>query len=144
MKGKRQAKPMLSPLDVIAMNQKVGQQDTDAIALPVLIHLDIAHRGQGDANCANFLTKHILIALTIGSKSGNRAFYDMAGAAYDALAKACARPTNLLSLTTVEYQVMRRLIAAYLRVLPTATVGMMNFACMNAERILKDLDKQAA
>lgn len=135
---------MLSPLDVIAMNQKVGQADTDAIALPVLIHLDIAHRGLGDANCANFLTKHILIALTIGSKSGNRPFYDIAGDAYDALRKACARPTEVLSFTTSEYKAMRRMIGAYLRVLPTATVGMMNFACMNAERILKDLDKQAA
>lgn len=128
----------------MAAHQKVGQDDANEIALPVLIHLDAAHRGRGDANTANFLTKHILIALTIGSKSGNRPFYDIAGAAYDALRKACYRPTDLLSFTTGEYQAMKRWIASYLRVLPTATVGMMNFACANAQRILDDLDKAAA
>lgn len=145
-KSKKPRKPlvMISPIDRLVMNQKVGASDAELIALPVLIHFDIAHRGQGDANCANFLTKHILIALTLGSKSGNRAFYDVASAAYETLAKACARPTDLLSFTTGEYQSMRRWIGAYLRVLPSVSVGMMNFACANANEIISNLDKEAA
>lgn len=144
MSTKRQAKPLLNPIDVIGVHQKVGQEDTDAIALPVLCHLDAAHRGQADAAGANFLTKHIVIALTLGSKAGNRAFYDIAGAAYDALRKACMRPTEVLSFTTAEYQAMKRWIGAYLRVLPTCTVLALNHACKNAERVLADLDREAA
>lgn len=144
MSTKRKAKPVISPLMVMAAHQKVGQDDTDMMALPVLIHLDIAKRGQADATCANFLTKHILVALSLGSKSGNRAFYDLAGRAYDALAKAAARPDEFLRLTTGEYQALRSMVSAYLRVLPTVTVGMLNLACANAERILAEMDKEAA
>lgn len=137
-------KPVMNPLAIMAAHQKVGKEDTDKIALPVLIHLDIAHRGLGDATCANFLTKHILVALTLGSKSQNRPFYDLAGKAWGALAKACHRPDELLRLTTGEYQALRGLVAAYLRVLPTVTVGMLNLACANADKILRDMDKEAA
>lgn len=135
---------MFSPLDVLVGNQKVGQEDADAIALPVLIHFDMAHRGKADTNCVNYLTQHILIAITIGSKSGNKAFHGMATDAYNALYRACGRPGELVSLTTGEYQAMRRMFAAYVRILPTATVKLLNFACGNAKRILDGLDKQAA
>lgn len=144
MSTKRKPKPMLSPLDVLVAHQKVGQADADSIALPLLIHLDIAHRGKGDANCANFLTKHLIIALTLGSKAGNRAFYDMAGAAYDALRKACSRPTDTLSFTTGEYQAVKTLVAAYLRIIPGVTVLAMNHACANAQRILDGMEQAAA
>lgn len=144
MSTKRQAKPVLNPLAVMAAHQKVGQADTDMIALPVLVHLDMAKRGQADANCANFLTKHILIALSLGSKCGNRAFYDLAGKAWDQLAKAAARPDELLRLTTGEYQALRRMISAYLRIMPTVSVGALNVACANADKILNDMVKEAA
>lgn len=135
---------LINPLAALAGHQKVGREDTDAIALPVLIHFDAAHRGVGTADSANFLTQHILVALTIGSKSGNRAFYDMAGSAYDALRKACDRQTEYLTLTTGEYRTMKRWIAAYFRVMPSVTVMLMNFAAQNAARILSEFDGEVA
>lgn len=132
---------MLNPLDVMAAHKKVGQADTDTIALPVLVHLDIAHRGMGDATCANFLTKHILIAMSIGSKSGNRPFYDLCGKAWGALKKAAERPDELLRLTTGEYQTLRKMFGAYLRMMPTMSVGLLNMACANADRILSEMEK---
>lgn len=137
-------KELINPIAALAGHQKVGREDTDAIALPVLIHFDAAHRGKGSAESANFLTRHILIAMTIGSKSGNRAFYDLCGGAYDALRNACNRQTEFLAFTTGEYQAMKRWIGAYFRVMPTCTVMLMNYAAQNAQRICDDLDRQAA
>lgn len=134
----------INPLEVIAMHQKVGKDDADQIQLPVLIHFDAAKRGQGTADSANFLTKHIVIALILGSKSGNRAFYDLAGHAYDAMHKACERQTEYLDFTTGEYQAMRKWIEAYFKAMPAVSVGMMNYACQEAQKKLDALDLVAA
>lgn len=134
----------INPMLVLAAHQKVGNADAAEIQLPVLIHFDAAKRGLGTEHSANFLTKHLVISLLLGSKSGNRAFYDLTGKAYDAMHKACARQTEYLAFTTGEYQALRTWLGAYFRAMPGVSVGMMNYACAEAQKRLDALDTVAA
>lgn len=133
-------KPMINPLALLGAHQKVGNEDADKIALPVLIHLDAAHRGQGNAATADFLLFHAVSAQVLSSTAGNHAIYRMSCEALKSIAKACSRPTNTLSFTTGEYQDVRKLLSAYLRVLPTATVLATSHA---AQRAVELMQKQA-
>lgn len=125
-------KAAINPLEIIAAKQKVGRDEADKIALPVLISLDAAKRGQAPSVLANTLTEHLLMAVTIFSKAGNRPLYDCAAKAWMALCKACARPTVLLDLTTGEYAAIRVAIAYYLRALPNLEMCVLLYAASNA------------
>lgn len=144
MSTKRKAKPVINPLAALELHQKVGQADTDAIALPLLIHLDMAHRGLGNTATADFLFQHLATAQILSSRAGNRPIYDMSVEAVNALVKAIARPTSTLSFTTGEYQAIRKCISVYLRVLPNATVKAVAYAGHRAVAVLQEMVREAA
>ncbi len=125
-------KVAINPLEVIAGKQKVGGEQADAIALVVLISLDAAKRGAAPAVLANTLTEHLLMAVTIFSRAGNKPLYNCAAKAWMALCKACARPTKLLDLTTGEYAAIRVAVAYYLRALPNLQMCVLAYAASHA------------
>lgn len=129
---------LANPLDLLAANQVVGQEDTDGTALVVLIALDAAKRGLAPASLANTLTEHLLTSAAVWSQQGNRRLYDKAVLAWAALLKACARPTALLDLTTGEYAAIRLSIAYYVRALSKLEVGVLAVAHEKALRQLRD------
>lgn len=130
------AKANINPLALIACKQRVGDDDANAIALPVLLIFDSAKRGLCNAAGCNFLTTHLIIATAIAARTKSRTFYDICREGYDALMKAAERPTKLLDLTTTEYQKIRKAIGWYLRSLPQCEVHHLNMACQHAERIM--------
>jgi hypothetical protein len=137
-------KAMIDPIAMLTAHQKVGQEDADKIALPLLMHFDAAHRGQGSEVSADMLTYHVICAQVLAAKSGNRPVYDMTVEAWNALVTACSRPVNVLSFTTREYQAIKALMAVYLRMLPEVKLGMMNYAAIRAKEALSKLDRVAA
>lgn len=126
----------IAPLLLLSKKQKVGQEDAEAIALPVMIHLDAAKRGQGTNPGLNFLTQHLIIASYIAARTKSKAFHDQVTKAYAALKKAADRPTQSLDLTTSEYQAIKRAIGTYLVAMPEVEVGMMDEACQAARRAM--------
>lgn len=111
------------PLAALAGKQRVGQEDADETALVVLIALDAAKRGLAPAALANTLIEHLAASAAVWSQLGKAKYYDIVVKAWPHLLKACARDTELLDLTTGEYQAIRHAIALYLRVLPQLEVG---------------------
>ncbi|NHZ94574.1 hypothetical protein [Massilia sp. CCM 8734] len=126
-----------NPLDIFARKQKVGADDTRLIAMPAMIHLDAAKRGQCTASGANFLTQHLIIASFIAARTKSKAFHGQVTKAYAALQKASARPTKLLDLTTGEHKAIAAAIKTYLCAMPNVEVGVMNDACKVAERAMQ-------
>jgi len=94
----------INPLEILAGKQLVQQIDADKIAMLVLVALHATKRGRASAGLANTLTEHLLASAAIWSQQGNRPLYDRAVKAWDALCEACARPTELLDLTTANTQ----------------------------------------
>jgi hypothetical protein len=115
----------LTPFEVIALKQKVGQDDADKIAMPLLAYLDAAKRAACPNTGINFITRHLICALYLARRVGDKAFHACAMSAYEQLRKASERPTEALDLTTGEYHALRKAIAAYLLALPKVEVGMM-------------------
>jgi hypothetical protein len=107
--------------------------------LPTLLYLDSAKRGQGSIGAENALVRTVVIAQVIGSRSGNKAFYDCACRAGVQLAKAAGRGADLLALTTGEYMAMRHMVASYLRILPTLQVQMLVYAHRRAEELILEM-----
>lgn len=126
----------INPLTLIAAKQKVGQDDANLIALPVLIHLDCAKRGQCTAPGVNFLTQHLIIASYIAARTKSAQFHVAVTKAYAALKKASDRPTKLLDLTTPEYLTIRTAVGQYLRAMPNVEVGVMSEACAAAAKAM--------
>lgn len=127
---------MLNPLFVIAGKQRVGQEDADAISLPVLAWFDAAKRGQCTATGCNHLTTHLIISSYIAARTKSRKYHDIVTAGYAALSKAAARPTSLLDLTTTEYKTIRLAISWYVKSLPLVEVAVLNEACVVAEKAM--------
>lgn len=126
----------VNPLLRIAAKTKVGQEEADTIALIVLLALDAAKRGQATTAAANTLTEHLMAGVLLWARQGNRALYDRATAAWLAMCKACARPTELLDLTTTEYKAIRLAISYYLRAIPQLEAGVLVGAFLEAQRKL--------
>jgi len=122
--------------EVIAAKGKIKREDVDEISLRVLIALDSAKRAQCPASLANFLTKHLVMAVAIGSQMRNKSFYDLSMKAYTALFKASNRDTILLDLTTGEYATIRRAVGYYVNHLPHVELGLFNFASQHAQKVL--------
>lgn len=127
---------VINPLVLVAKKQKVGQEDADIIALPVLCWFDAAKRGQRNAAGCNHLTTHLIIAAFIASATRSKTFYECVDRAYKELIKAASRPTDLLDLTTGEYASLRSAFSMYLRALPNVEVGVLNRACRHAESVM--------
>lgn len=123
MQGVTVGSMYLNPLTLLAGKQLVGQEEGDKTALLVLIALDAAKRGAAPGALANTLTEHLLTSAAVWSHQGNRRLYDKAVLAWTALRKTCARPTELLDLTTGEYAAIRLAISYYVRALPKLEVG---------------------
>lgn len=142
MSTKRKA--MVNPIAMLVAHQKVGKDDADQLVLPLLMHFDAAHRGQGSEISANMITWHIVAAQILGSKSGNRPVYDMTVQAWNALRNACSRPVNVLSFTTPEYKAIKAMMTVYLKMLPEVKLGMMNYAAVRAKEALAQFERQPA
>lgn len=132
----RDAKPNINPLMLVVAKQRVGDEDADLIALPLLLHFDAAKRGQCTAAGCNHLTTHLLIASYIAAHTKSKQFHDIITKAYSMLMKAADRPTHLLDLTTSEYQALRSAFSWYLRSLPMVQIGMLTAACQTADRMM--------
>lgn len=132
-------KRTFTPIELLVAKQRVGNVETERHALPVLLYLDAAHRGQGCIAAENALVRLTLIVQVLGSKSGNRALYDIGCKAGQALFTAAGRGAELLAFTTGEYQAMRKLVNSYLRVLPGLQILMLAFACGRADELIAEM-----
>lgn len=121
-----------NPFALIAGKQLVGESDAAAIEFPLLTCLDAAKRGAATGRQSNTIAQHVLQATVIWARMGNRALYDEAVAAWDAISRACARPTEALDLTTGEYKAIRKALGHYIRALPRLEVALLSYACMTA------------
>ena len=88
----------MNPFTLVALKQRVGSEYADAQALPILIYLDAVCRGQGFIAAENALVRIVVIAQVLGSKSGNRALYDVACAGGKAVFSAAGRERDLLEV----------------------------------------------
>lgn len=127
---------LINPLALVACKQRVGDEDANDIALPVLIHFDAAKRGQCTAAGCNFLTSHLIIAAFLASATRSKAFHECVDRAYQALMKAASRPTDTLDLTTSEYSALRAAFSLYLRALPSVEVGVLSRACAHSAKVM--------
>lgn len=133
----KQRKANINPLLLVVAKQKVGQEDADAMALPVLVHLDAAKRGQCTASGANHLTRHMICAAYIAASTKSKVFYDCVKRAYAALHKASQRPNELLDLTTGEYASLRAALSMYLRAMPNVEIWLMDEASKHAANVME-------
>jgi hypothetical protein len=122
-----------NPLHVFARKQTVGKDDAEAVALPVMVYLDAAKRGECPHAGANHLALHLIMASYIAQQKKARPFYDQVMAAYYALKKASERPTELLDLTTGEHRAISKALRTYLSSLPSMEIGLLSDAQMVAQ-----------
>jgi len=127
---------VINPLMLIAAKNKPDQESVDKIHWVVLTALDAAKRGKCPNSLANTLTEHLMVGVLMWSKMGNRPLYDRAVAAWLAMGKACQRPTELLDLTTTEYQAIRHALQYYLRAIPQMEIGKIASLFLEAQRKL--------
>lgn len=107
-----------NPLARLYGKQKLGQEAADECALVMLLSLDAAKRGRATGRIANNLALYLLAAVSIWHRTKRAGFYNEAAAAWDQFSKACARPTELLDLTTGEYQAIRVALGRFVDALP--------------------------
>ena len=129
-------KANINPLLLVVAKQRVGQEDADAIALPVLCWFDAAKRGLCTNTGLNHLTTHIIIASWIAARTKSKAFHEACTHAFDMMRKAATRPGDTVALTTTEYAVIRKAFGWYIRALPDCEVLTLNRACKEAEKIM--------
>lgn len=127
---------LINPLVVIAGKNKLPQKDIDDIHWDALVALDAAKRGHATGHLANKLRDHVMTCVVLWAGVGNRALYEGAVNAWNALVKAFSRPTVLLDLTTTEYQAIRKAISYYLRAMPQLEAKMLTGAFLEAQRKL--------
>jgi len=126
-------------LSTVALKQRVGKKEADKIALPTLIYLDSVARGQGGIAAENSLVKLVVMTQIIANLANNRAFYEIAVIAGQQLLKACKRQEEMLRFTTGELKAMRKMVSAYLRILPLLEVKALATACMQSEAMIGNL-----
>lgn len=137
------AKPryVRNTLRLIDGKKLLGDELANEVALPVLISLDAAKRSKAPASLANILTQHLLIATVIWTSLKNRRVYDATAKAWEALRKAAERPTQLLDLTTGEYEAIREALSYYVRALPQVELKTFAYAGQVA---LHELNREEA
>lgn len=111
------------PMEVIQRKAKLAQEDVDEICLVILLALDAAKRGLAPHSLSNTLCEHLFASAILWKTAGNKALMDRAQDAWDAMAKACARPGDKLALTTKEYQALRVAFGYFLRNLGKIEAG---------------------
>jgi hypothetical protein len=125
-----------NPLVLVALKDRVGEDHADDFSLRALLWLDAAKRGQLPPGGYNLLATTLLAAASIASQTNSKRFYDIVNTAYQMLCKAGTRPTQLLDLTTAEYQSIRSALSWYVKALPSVEVGVMARACARAEAMM--------
>lgn len=121
----------------IEAKKKVDPELAEQIEMVVLIALDAAHRGKATGSLTNTLTQHLMVGVLLWARNGNRALYDTAAAAWMAMASAAARPTELLDLTTEEYQAIKKALIYYIKAIPKLEAGVLVGVFIEAEKKLK-------
>lgn len=130
------------PLHMMRMKQRFGQQDANKLILPVLLYLDAAHRGVANMAAEQALIRVIVVVQVLAYTSKNKALHAVSEQANAAMLKACSRDRTCLAFTTREYQKMRHLVAAYVRILPDLELASFVFACNRTEEILNRLQSE--
>ena len=114
--------------DLIAVKQRISEEDVFMIRMAVMTALDGAKRRAATGRMANTLSLHLLTACGIWSQMGNKPLYDEGARAWRAHSNALQRPTDLLDLTTGEYAAIKLAIRHYVLALPKLEVGVFNRA----------------
>lgn len=107
-----------NPLQRLYGKQKLGQEAADECALVMLLSIDAAKRGRATGRISNNLALYLLTAVSIWHRTGKTGLYQEAATAWEQFSKACARPTQLLDLTTGEYKAIRAALAHFIDALP--------------------------
>lgn len=116
-------RPLIDPIKFITRKQLIGQDDTDKIELPVLIHFDAARRGRVTNPGYNFVSRHLVMANYLARRLKSRSFMTISECAGRLWSKAGARPGEFASLTTKEYAAIRACLGVYFRHLPRVEIG---------------------
>ena len=132
-----------NPLAHLYGKQKVGQEGADECALIMLIALDAAKRGQANAHLSNSLVLYLLAAVALWHKTNRTGLYRDAVNAFEMLAKAARRPTQLLDLTTTEYTTIRAALAEFMRVMPMLELNLFTSVLATAQRSI-EIDRARA
>lgn len=127
----------MTPFELIAFKQKIGQDYADEVALFVLCHFDSARRGLLGNIGYNFVSRHLVQAQYIFARLKAPAQLEIVKKAGNAWIKAASRPTEKLDLTTSEYNAMRAGLREYFRALPKIEVGTYRNACNVADQAMK-------
>lgn len=133
-------KSNINPIALLVGKQRVGQEDADNIILPCLLWLDAAKRGECNPACCNSITLNLIACTYIASRTRSKAFHEAASHAYDMLRKAAQRPGYLLSLTTPEYQALRKAFSWYCRSLPNVELSTMTAGYATAQKMMEEAD----
>lgn len=127
----------MTPFELIARKQKVGQEYADEAELFVLVHFDAAKRGRLGPIGYNFISRHLVMAQYIGYRVKLAPLLDLARAAGDAWAKVGGRPGEEVSLTTTEYHAVRAGLRMYFKTLPRIEAGTYRQACNVADQVMQ-------
>ena len=127
----------MSPFDVIARKQKVGQEYANEAELFVLLHFDAAKRRRCTGAGYNFVSRHLVMAYFIAARMKSTGVMKLVQVAGDAWRKAGDRPTDHAALTTTEYLAVRAGLRAYFRALPSIAAGTYRQACEVADKIMQ-------
>lgn len=132
----RTSRHAIIPMARLVGKQRVGQEEADDLVLPTMLYLDAAKRGACPHAGYNSLATTLLAAASIASQTKSQRFYDLINQAYQMLVKAGLRPTELLDLTTTEYQAIRSALVWYVRSLPMVEVGVLSRAYARAQAMM--------
>lgn len=130
--------PYIDPIVFLIRKQKIGQEDTDKIELPVLLHFDAAKRGQINNAGYNFISRHLIMANWLAVRLKSTGFRTISECAGNLWGKAGARPGQFTSLTTAEYKAIRACLGVYFRHLPYTEIGVYMEANKVAARLMGD------
>lgn len=129
---------LINPIAFLTAKQLVGQEDTDKIELPVLVHFDAAKRGQITNPGYNFISRHLVMANFLAVRLRSRSFQTISECAGKLWSKAGARPGEFASLTTKEYAAIRACLGVYFRHLPRVEIGLYMQANQVAAQLMGD------
>lgn len=127
----------MAGLRAIVGRQKIGASDAADIELPVRIHFEAIHRGEGTAAGENFVVFTVMTGLVVANSIKSRLLYDIGFAAYEALRRASERPTPVLTLTTGEFKAVCAFFKSYFSLLPSLDLKTLHGAALVAAQQLE-------
>lgn len=127
----------MTPFELIARKQRVGEEYAADVELWVLCYFDAAKRRALPVHGYNFISYHLTLAQYIFARLKSAQYLALVQQAGMAWQKAGARPTDQADLTTTEYTAMRAGLRAYFRALPKIEAGTYRQACNVADQLFK-------